>query len=152
MKVLVTGARGHVGRHLVTRLIHTGHEVRAHVRRSDTPTWTPAPERISSGDLSDQQTACKAVGNADAVVHCAARVRDGKPDDFMSDNLLSMQNLGQAALDGELRFVHLSTVAAYGKKAHTQGTEDAPFAPGDDPYARSKVAAEQRRIGQTSQL
>jgi len=79
-----------------------------------------------------------------AVVHCAARIRDGRPEDFERDNVVATRCLAQATADASAtRFVHLSTVAVYGKRRHDLTREDAPAAPGDDPYARSKVHAEE---------
>lgn len=141
MRVLVTGARGHLGRHLVERLALAGFTVTAQVRAS-APTYAFAPAHIARGDLADPAVVARCLANVDAVVHCAARVRGGTGADYHRDNVQATQNLSrQAAALGVSRFVHISTIAVYGKRAHRLTAEDAPLQ-GDDLYAETKIEAE----------
>ncbi|WP_434739456.1 NAD(P)H-binding protein [Micromonospora sp. SH-82] len=66
MRVLVTGATGTVGRHLVTHLHEAGHEVRALTRRPASA-GLPAGVHVVAGDLSDVGTLGPAFDGVDAV-------------------------------------------------------------------------------------
>ena len=73
-RYLVTGAGGFVGSHVVERLFHRGHDVRAFVRyTSDGGTGlldsTHAAAEVILGDLRDQDAVRRAMRGVDAVVH-----------------------------------------------------------------------------------
>jgi uncharacterized protein YbjT (DUF2867 family) len=69
--ILVTGANGFVGRHVVDRLARSGQQVRAMVRR---PSGYSPPEGVEvvEGDLTRPETLGAVVQGADRVVHAAA--------------------------------------------------------------------------------
>lgn len=135
MIVLVTGAGGYVGAHAIDRLIAAGHTPVASARRA-----IQVPCEVRRADLSEPAALQGLLAGVDAVLHCAARVGAGTPEDFQRDNVTATQRL-VAHLDGR-RLVHLSSVAVYGLGRHVDTHEDAPIAPGGDPYAVSKARAE----------
>ncbi|HVC24477.1 MAG TPA: NAD(P)-dependent oxidoreductase [Acidimicrobiales bacterium] len=154
MRVVVTGARGKVGRATVGALQHAGHEVVA------TDLGRPAFERADPGaahyvqaDLTDQGEAFAVVRGADAVVHCAAIPEPtGNPAHVVfRTNLMMTFNCVEAAVRwGVSRFVNVSSETAPGfffaerpfAPDYLPVDEDHPLRP-QDPYALSKVFGEQ---------
>ena len=113
MKVLVTGARGKVGRATVAALMEAGHDVRA------TDLAPPLFERPEPGeasyvqaDLSDAGDAFAVVRGAEAVVHAAAipEPTHNPPHAVFHNNLMSVFNVLEAAIRfGTQRFVNISS-------------------------------------------
>ena len=133
--VLVTGAGGFIGRHLVQRL-------------SQDPTATVIPttrdgrdgtRRLDLRDTAGLQTT---LAGADAVVHCAVGDRSVTVDGTRA-------LLAAAAKAGVRRFVHISSVAVYGGATGVVG-ETTPLVPGTGPgYGAWKAAAEEACLAQT---
>jgi NAD dependent epimerase/dehydratase len=153
--VLVTGAGGFIGGHLVSRLVADGARVRAFVRynsRGDRGTldWLhPAVTgdvEIVAGDLRDIESVGRAVDGVDTVFHLAAQIAIPysyvNPRDFFEVNVLGSLNVAQAALAaGARRVIHTSTSEVYGSARTVPISEDHPLEP-QSPYAASKVAAD----------
>jgi GDP-4-dehydro-6-deoxy-D-mannose reductase len=157
VKVLVTGADGFVGRHLVQRLIETGHEVTAASRPSVSPEswlrdqWRQAV-RVVPFELTDSASVRAAIGNPlDAVVHLAAvaSVREARDD---PGKAWVVNAAGTARLVNALLSIRdvpeqdpvvliVSSAEVYGKGDHLPRTEHDPLRP-QSPYAASKVGAE----------
>lgn len=152
MRVFVTGGTGLVGRHTIHQLVARGDEVAALARSAASAAElaalgaTPVP-----GDLADRAALERAVREADAVVHAAAIVLSAADwETFAVHNVRPVETLAGMAAAAGARFVHLSSVAVYGRRATYDGgaasvTEDfgldRPVFPGDH-YARSKREAE----------
>jgi UDP-glucose 4-epimerase len=138
VRVLVTGGLGFLGRAVTSELTGHGHEVFVLSRSS--PTGIRA-------DLRDRAAVAQALAahHIDGICHLAAlkSVRDSFADPlgYFDTNLGGTANLLHAA-SGGMPFVFASTSIVYGS-AHTgRLTEDlAPSA--ENPYAASKLAAEQ---------
>ena len=114
MRVLVTGARGKVGRALCPRLVQAGYEVRA------TDLALPDWDRVDAGeiedywqvDLTDAGSADAVVRGCDVVVHTAAIPQPihNPPHVVFGNNLLSTFNALEASIQhGARRFVHFSS-------------------------------------------
>jgi len=143
-KVLVTGATGLVGSHLVERLLARGDRVRALVRPTSRTTFLEEQGvELFYGDLSDREGLKRAVQGIEVVYHCAARPPlGGTAKEFYLDNVAGTQNLLEASLQaGVERFVHVSTVDVYGYDHHDGADELTPFKP-DGLYSSSKIEAE----------
>jgi len=148
MRILVTGATGFVGTHVVAHLRKSGHEVVLGVRRSQMSETAAAVSVVSSD--SGQDELHRAVNGVEAVVHLAARVHvmhDTAVDpsaEFEKVNTAWTDRLAMAAKSaGVRRFVFLSSI-----KVNGESTRDHPFSATDDvdprdPYGRSKWLAEQ---------
>jgi len=149
MKILVTGASGHIGAALLIRLASdyevTGTDITASPFRNGGITWGQA-------DLADPDSAagiCRRKA-PDAVIHCAgiAHQKFGNVDaaSYMRVNSQATENLARAAssFNRDLHFIFLSSVSIYGEKQNERPIgEDEACSPSSD-YAFSKLDAEKR--------
>ncbi|MCG3179169.1 MAG: Aurachin B dehydrogenase [Phycisphaerae bacterium] len=147
---LVTGGTGLLGSHIVEQLVNRGQPVRALVRPgSDRAFLAGLGVELVDGDVTDADSlarACKGVGT---VYHAAARVGDWGPwPQFVAITIEGTRNmLAAATAAGVGRFLHVSSISAYG---HPDGEglvldERAPLGANLHKwsyYSRAKVAAE----------
>lgn len=151
MTVLVTGAAGLVGTHVLAALRARGERPRALVREHSVATAEAFGAEPVIGDVTDVITWQRAASGVRAIIHAAALVASHDSfDEFTRVNVGGTRLALEAARRTGARLIHISTVAVYGRAAvFTAGdqgvTEDYPFQPlpGKDFYARSKRAAEQ---------
>ena len=131
--VLVTGAAGFLGRHVVDALRERGWEVRATDRAGDGVVRRDLA-REPVGDLFDGVT---------HVVHAAGLFDLGAPAaELDAVNRGVTRVVAEAAADrGVRRFVHVSSVTVYGRPRRAPAAESTPHRPGN-PYERSKAAGE----------
>lgn len=146
MKVLVTGAAGFLGGHLVDMLLERGDEVRAMVRPAEDSSRLqklPGVE-VVYGDLTDPESLRRAVSGMQRVYNVAAKTGPwGLEEAYQAVNVRGLANLINAALGaGVQRIVHTSSVTVYGHHLHGIITEDHPFHAEDNPYSRTKIAGE----------
>jgi len=145
MRVFVTGASGFVGGAAVKKLRASGHDVRAMSRseKSDAKIRGLGAEPVRC-DLEDVTAAH--IGDADAIVHCAAFVEQWGPRDaWYKFNVEGTKNVVRAALKaGASRFVHISTESVLWRGQHLRGVDETyPLAPKSPyPYAATKAQAE----------
>jgi nucleoside-diphosphate-sugar epimerase len=146
VKVLVTGAAGFLGGHLVDMLVERGDDVRAMVLPvEDTSRLQQLPGvEVVNGDMTNPQSLRDAVRGVERVYHVAAKTGPWGPEEvYWATNVRGLGDLIRAAMDaGVKRIVHTSSVTVYGH--HLQGivTEDEPFHVEDEPYSRTKIAGE----------
>lgn len=153
--VLVTGAGGFIGGHLVELLVREGAKVKALVRYNSrnergTLDWFD-PEvlrdvEVVLGDLRDFESVEHAVAGTEVVLHLGAQIAIPysyvNPRDFFETNVLGTFNLAQAAMRADVRrLVHTSTSEVYGTARQVPITEEHPIEP-QSPYAASKVGAD----------
>ena len=151
MTVLVTGAAGLVGTHVLDALRARGEKPRALVREHSVATVEAFGAEAVIGDVTDAMSWQRAAKDVSAIVHAAALVASHDSfDEFTRVNVGGTRLALDAARRTGARLIHISTVAVYGRsavfKAGDPGvTEDYPFQPiaDKDFYARSKRAAEQ---------
>lgn len=153
--VLVTGAGGFIGSHLVETLVHKGASVRAFVRynsRGDGGLLRDLqPEilehvEIIAGDLRDEDAVRKAVKDCQLVFHLGALISIPysyyHPLEVASTNINGTLNILQACRDfGVERMVHTSTSEVYGTARIVPINEGHPLQ-GQSPYSASKIAAD----------
>jgi nucleoside-diphosphate-sugar epimerase len=146
MKLLLTGATGRVGRHLLPRLVAQGHDVRAVARSEAGATQVKAAgaEPVLA-DLLEPGGYQGALTGRDAVVHLAAVLRSTDADEIRRANLEATRRLADAALAaGVGRFVFTSTtLVCPGGLGRPAGEDDEPAPPAAwGPYPASKAEAE----------
>jgi nucleoside-diphosphate-sugar epimerase len=115
MRVLVTGAAGFLGSHIVEQLLSAGHQVRALVRSDDHRLKFVDVKR---GDVLDRPSLDAAVAGCDAVIHTAAMLSFRRNDARAQRevNVQGTRNVLEAArAAGVKRFVHTSSIAAIGR-------------------------------------
>lgn len=144
-RVLVTGASGFIGPHVVARLRAEGYPVRVTQRRA--APVADGVERIVTGDLAEPIDWRPALAGVSHVVHLAGLAHAGPGLDealYQRINKQATLELAQAArLAGVARFVYLSSI-----KAQIGDVDSATLSESDEPkpgdaYGRSKLAAEQ---------
>lgn len=155
-KVLVTGADGFIGSHLVEALVRSGYETRAFALYNSLNTWgwldriDPAARRaiqVVTGDIRDPQCVEEALTGCDAVLHLGALIAIPysyrAPRSYLDTNVTGTLNVLQAAkrLDTS-RVVCTSTSEVYGTAQFVPITEDHPLN-AQSPYAATKIAADQ---------
>jgi nucleoside-diphosphate-sugar epimerase len=147
-KILVTGASGFVGYHVVAALHAAGFAVRCLVRAHSRLDLIEAfgPE-LTQGDVTQPETLPPVVRDVDAVVHCAGLTRARRPAGFFAVNAEGTRNLCDACAGTGGRLQQLITIgslAALGPAAdpETPVTEDDPPHP-VGAYGRSKLAGQQ---------
>ena len=155
-KILVTGADGFIGSHLVEQLVRLGHDVRAFVLYNSFNSWgwldqSPAEIKkeldVFSGDVRDPYGVKKAMEGCDLVFHLAALIAIPysyhSPDTYVDTNVKGTLNVVQAARElGVSKVVHTSTSEVYGTAQFVPITEEHPLQ-GQSPYSASKIGADQ---------
>ncbi|WP_406325944.1 NAD-dependent epimerase/dehydratase family protein [Streptomyces niveus] len=150
MRVLVTGAAGHIGGHVIDDLLAHGHRI---VATDLVPLDDPRLGRVHTGDLSDPVLVRDAMAGAEAVVHLGAIPHPNSPDDsalFASNCLTAHRVLDEAGRTGVRRVVAASSLAAVGL-AWSPRPQSPRYVPVDeehptlvqDPYGLSKVVLEE---------
>jgi NAD dependent epimerase/dehydratase len=153
--VLVTGAGGFIGSHLVEALVAEGATTRAFVHynsRGDVGMlkWCPAATRarlvVEAGDLRDSDAVAAAVEGCDVVLHLGALIgipySYRHPREVVETNVMGTLNVLEACRRHRVaRLVHTSTSEVYGTATRERIAEDHPLQ-GQSPYSASKIGAD----------
>lgn len=154
-KVLVTGADGFIGSHLVEELVKDGYDVRAFVLYNSFNTWgwldtlpkeTLEKIDVFTGDVRDPNAVRTAMEGIDAVLHLAALIAIPfsyyAPDTYVDTNIKGTLNILQAArsLDTK-RVLVTSTSEVYGTAQYVPIDEKHPYQ-GQSPYSATKIGAD----------
>jgi NAD dependent epimerase/dehydratase len=155
-RVLVTGADGFIGSHLVERLVEEGADVRAFCFYNSQGTWgwlDQSPPSVRSaldvrmGDIRDAGFVAESTRDIEVVFHLAALIAIPysymAPESFVATNVLGTTNVLEAARrHGVHRLVHTSTSEVYGTPDSVPIREDHPLR-AQSPYAATKTGADQ---------
>ena len=156
MKILVTGADGFIGSHVVETLVKSGHEVRAFVLYNSFNSWGWLDDSdksvresidVFAGDIRDPHGVDNAVSGQDVILNLAALIAIPysyhSPDTYIDTNIKGTLNILQAARRHEVsRVIQTSTSEVYGTAQYIPIDEKHPLHP-QSPYAASKVGADQ---------
>lgn len=154
-KVLVTGADGFIGSHLVQGLLHSGYDVTAFCAYNSFGTWGwidtfPREEKNSikviMGDVRDSNGVRESLKGIGTVFHLAALIAIPfsyhSPDSYVDTNIKGTLNVLQAARElGTPRVLVTSTSEVYGTAKYVPIDENHPFQ-GQSPYSATKIGAD----------
>ncbi|MBW9118301.1 SDR family oxidoreductase [Rhizobium cauense] len=154
-KVLVTGADGFIGSHLVEALLERGCDVRAFVLYNSFNSWgwldSLPPSQLKdldvfSGDIRDPNGVTTAMAGCDVIFHLAALIAIPfsyhSPDSYVDTNIKGTLNVLQAARSlGTERVLITSTSEVYGTAQYAPIDESHPFQ-GQSPYSATKIGAD----------
>lgn len=154
-KILVTGADGFIGSHLVEELIKEGKQVKAFAYYNSFNTWgwlDTLPKEILkeievfTGDIRDPNGVKEAMKGIDEVYHLAALIAIPfsyhSPDSYVDTNIKGTLNVLQAARDLETKRVLVtSTSEVYGTAQYVPIDEKHPYQ-GQSPYSATKIGAD----------
>lgn len=158
-RILVTGADGFIGSHLVERLVAQGRSVKAFVCYNSFNSWgwldraspdVRAAIEVFAGDIRDPHGVRAAMQGCDVVMHLAALIAIPysyhSPDTYVDTNVRGTLNVVQAARDlGVERVIHTSTSEVYGTARYVPIDEAHPLQ-GQSPYSASKIGADQMAL------
>ena len=145
MRVLVTGATGFLGGHLIEEMARGPHvPICANRKGSDTSKIDALGLEKVVFDLTDRDSMLQALRGVDAVVHLAAYYTfTGKKEMYERVNVRGTGDLLEACKEaGVKRFLYCSSTEAMGPIASPPGDEDSPLNPQYE-YGRSKARAEE---------
>ena len=154
-KILVTGADGFIGSHLVEKLMDDGCEIRAFVYYNSFNSWgwldTLPKEKLKNieifaGDIRDPNGVRQAMKGVDLVYHLAALIAIPysyhSPDNYVDTNIKGTLNILQAAREfNTQRILVTSTSEVYGTAQFVPITELHPRQP-QSPYSATKIGAD----------
>jgi UDP-glucose 4-epimerase len=153
-RVLVTGAGGFIGSHLVEMLVREGASVRAFVHYNARGDWgnlehvaadALAEVEVVSGDITDPFGVARAAAGRDTVFHLAALIGIPysyvAPQSYVATNVSGTLNVLEAVRASGARLVHTSTSETYGTARYTPIDEEHPLQ-GQSPYSATKIGAD----------
>ncbi len=152
-KILVTGADGFIGSHLVEALVRKGYSVRALSLYNSFNYWGWLEDvdcldqiEVVNGDIRDPHFCRVITKDIDVVYHLAALIAIPysyvAPASYVDTNVNGTLNMCQAALDNNVsRFLHTSTSEVYGTAQYVPIDEDHPLQP-QSPYSASKIGSD----------
>jgi NAD dependent epimerase/dehydratase len=154
-KVLVTGAGGFIGSHLVEALCSAGAKVTAMIHYDSRPdasnldllsATARADIRTTSGNLEDPFFVSASVSGQDVVFHLGALIAIPysyvAPASYVTTNVVGTLNVLEACRRHEVRrLIHTSTSEVFGSALYTPMDESHPLQ-AQSPYAATKVAAD----------
>ncbi|MBI3956520.1 MAG: SDR family NAD(P)-dependent oxidoreductase [Candidatus Kerfeldbacteria bacterium] len=154
-RILVTGADGFIGSHLVEALVKEGAKVRAFVYYNSFNSWgwlETLPKEVLgkldvvAGDIRDPFFVRTAVEGSDAVFHLAALIAIPysyhTPESYVETNIRGTLNILEAArIAGAKRVFVTSTSEVYGTARYVPIDEAHPYQ-GQSPYAATKIGAD----------
>jgi nucleoside-diphosphate-sugar epimerase len=141
--VLVTGASGFIGSHLVKRCLRDGYRVKVLVRKGNAciPSLRSSGVEVIEGDVRDAGAVDAAVRGCDLVLHAAALTSDwGAIQDFIDINVGGTRKVCDAALKhGVGRLVHVSSFECFDHHLLSRIDEQTPYMTRKQSYPDTKI-------------
>ncbi|MDD5439862.1 MAG: NAD-dependent epimerase/dehydratase family protein [Candidatus Omnitrophica bacterium] len=143
MNILITGATGFIGRHLVRELSRSNDAVFCLVRNAKRAgILAPYKVRLIYGNITDYASLEGIREKIDVIFHCAAVVSNKNRELLHAVNVLGTQNVCRFAFGrGVSRMIYTSSVACVSGHDVVPLVEELPYEP-NNPYGVSKIAAE----------
>ena len=154
-KVLVTGADGFIGSHLVEKLLDDGHSVRAFTYYNSFNSWgwldTLPNEKLReidvvAGDVRDPNGVRTAMKDVSSVFHLAALIAIPysyhSPDSYVDTNIKGTLNILQAARDLQVDKVLITSTSEVYGTAQTVPIDETHPRQGQSPYSATKIGAD----------
>ena len=144
MRILITGATGFIGRHLLSESDRQGFSVRALVRPTSNTDGFPERVELALGDVTKLESLKEAVRDVDAVFHLAAMLKAPWRPDFLSANAGGIENIARACAEDPKppRLVIVSSLAAGGPVEIGDVRDETMVSVPVSRYGRSKLAGE----------
>lgn len=151
-KVLVTGADGFIGSHLVEELVHTGAHVKALSQYNSFNHWGWLEDisclnevEVITGDIRDPFFCQQISTDVDIIFHLAALIAIPysykAPQAYVETNIMGTLNICEAAKKNKCRLIHTSTSEVYGTAQDVPIDESHALQP-QSPYSASKIGAD----------
>lgn len=151
-RVLVTGADGFIGSHLVELLVKSGYQVRALTQYNSFNYWGWLEDvdclnhvEVVCGDIRDGQYCRQITKDIDLIFHLASLIAIPysyqAPASYVDTNVHGTLNICQAALECGAQVVHTSTSEVYGTAQYVPIDEKHPTQ-AQSPYSASKISAD----------
>jgi nucleoside-diphosphate-sugar epimerase len=145
--LLVTGASGFIGSHLIKRCLKDGYLVRALVRKGNSSMIRLKRDGVEviAGDIRDTDAVNKAVNGCDIVFHAAALTSDwGALQDFTDINVGGTRHVCEAVVRHKVqRLVYISSFECFNHSRFERIDEQTPYAIRNQPYADTKIQGSQ---------
>jgi NAD dependent epimerase/dehydratase len=153
LRVLVTGAGGFIGSHLVEALVREGAKVTALTHYNSRNDWGWLEDigclkeiRVVAGDIRDASLCRELCSGIDVVYHLGALIPIPysyiAPDSYLDTNVRGTLNMCQAARQcGVRKFIHTSTSEVYGSAMYVPIDEKHPLQ-AQSPYSATKIGAD----------
>lgn len=155
-KILVTGADGFIGSHLVEELVVKGFKVKAFVYYNSLNNWGWLDQiskkilnkvEVVSGDIRDYECVSSAIKNCDYIFNLASLIgipySYKAPNSYIDTNIKGILNIMNACRKQKiLKIIHTSTSEVYGSAKYIPIDESHPLN-AQSPYAASKIGSDQ---------
>jgi dTDP-glucose 4,6-dehydratase len=153
--ILVTGAEGFIGSHLVEELVNSGYNIKAFVCYNSFNNWGWLDKLnadiigkidVITGDIRDKFSVSTALNDVDAVIHLAALIAIPysyhAPESYIDTNIKGTLNVLQTVREHNVkRILVTSTSEVYGTAQYVPIDEKHPYQ-GQSPYSASKIGAD----------
>lgn len=156
MRVLVTGATGFIGSHLVEALLKRGYEVACLIRRTSNLRWIEGlGVRFIYGDCTDKDTLRGITKGFDYIYHLAGITKAIRRERYFRENSLGTENIVNITAEENpdiKKFIYLCSLSAFGPSHDGRlPVEDDPPHPVSD-YGRSKLLGEEAVLNQKNRI
>ena len=156
MKVLVTGATGFIGSHLVEALLQKGYSVRCLLRKTSDLKWLKGlPIECVPGDCKDKASLMEAVKGIDQVFHLAGVTKAVEENTYFEINGYGTDNLVHACIEQNprlQRFIYLSSQAAAGPSRNGCKKKESDQCEPVSPYGQSKRMGEEFALAHSGEV
>ncbi|MHC1730169.1 MAG: NAD-dependent epimerase/dehydratase family protein [Syntrophobacteraceae bacterium] len=156
MRVLITGATGFIGSHLVEALVQRGAQVRCLVRNKRPSGWIKdSPVEFVVGDCREKNSLIQGVKEVDQVFHLAGVTAAIKEKTYFEVNARGTENLIQACIENNSslkKFIYLSSQAAAGPCRSDGKKKESDLCEPVSPYGKSKLLGEKLALSHSHEL